>query len=776
MMMVILVMLTTVWCASARDLTELGYLDVTTEGADPTGKRDSTVALQAAINKARDHELACFFPLGTYLVSDTLFAQTVPERPDAPKHHEEKSCVLIGSTARVGERATIVLVPNAAPFQDATKPRPVVKFINHYNDPQPAPEVRAASRDGGQTRHYHQAFVGIDIRVSSGNPGAIGLRMQGAEGSLIEDTTIDLSASGQVCIWGVPGSGGSSHNLRVIGGEIGIDTRTFPDRSGVGQQPTATISGTTFIDQRLYALASKVRGPTVLVGCMIRTEKTGPIIRLSRHWEKQPFDGSLALIDTSIAYSKPSADNIVLEMEDEYSRSFYLDNVYLQNATRVWHNDAKVTPNGWSHVQRLAVQVKPQSFAIHGETRSFDEQPRVNNKPVGDVLCVLGEAGVMPPDDLQSRHQWPVDFPTYETPGAVNVKDFGAIGDGKTDDTAAIRKAIDSGEVVFFPRGRYVISDTLDLKPNSKLIGVHHSFSQVLGRDTIQAPFGGNTNAENVSLPMIRTADDANAQTYLSRLWIRMGKSKAPHDPTTVGHYAIEWRAGGKSIVRGCGIIPYAPFPYNPIKVAQDLSGNDEVDAMYPQNAVKNGTIFSVRHPIIQIRGNGGGKWFNNWVHGGQMLRSNALVFLIENTTQPLAFYHLHLQQQESDYHAAFRNAQNFSIYGIKSELKAGVIDFENCRNFRVIGYGGMGTPDPGQGHDHLFRFGNCNDFLISNIGEDVSPLADRWIGAPGYKWLTAQLGTYSAIAMEHNDNRIKTDPWARPIVFIQGDPQVRTK
>lgn len=51
--------------------------------------------------------------------------------------------------------------------------------------------------------------------------------------------------------------------------------------------------------------------------------------------------------------------------------------------------------------------------------------------------------------------------------GAVaNVLDFGAVGDGVTDDTAAIQAAIDSVNqlgTVFFPAGTYKITDTLDI-------------------------------------------------------------------------------------------------------------------------------------------------------------------------------------------------------------------------------------------------------------------------------------------------------------------------
>lgn len=49
----------------------------------------------------------------------------------------------------------------------------------------------------------------------------------------------------------------------------------------------------------------------------------------------------------------------------------------------------------------------------------------------------------------------------------VNVKDFGAVGDGKSDDTASIRKAIEAAGfagTVRFPKGSYKISGVLDLK------------------------------------------------------------------------------------------------------------------------------------------------------------------------------------------------------------------------------------------------------------------------------------------------------------------------
>lgn len=45
----------------------------------------------------------------------------------------------------------------------------------------------------------------------------------------------------------------------------------------------------------------------------------------------------------------------------------------------------------------------------------------------------------------------------------VSVKDFGATGDGATDDTAAIQLALDTGGLVYIPAGDYKISATLDI-------------------------------------------------------------------------------------------------------------------------------------------------------------------------------------------------------------------------------------------------------------------------------------------------------------------------
>lgn len=53
----------------------------------------------------------------------------------------------------------------------------------------------------------------------------------------------------------------------------------------------------------------------------------------------------------------------------------------------------------------------------------------------------------------------------------ISVKDFGAAGDGMTDDTAAIQNALAAHGAVFVPAGEYLVSGTITLTHRQSLIG-----------------------------------------------------------------------------------------------------------------------------------------------------------------------------------------------------------------------------------------------------------------------------------------------------------------
>ena len=63
-----------------------------------------------------------------------------------------------------------------------------------------------------------------------------------------------------------------------------------------------------------------------------------------------------------------------------------------------------------------------------------------------------------------------------ETNGLVNVKTYGAVGDGTTDDRAAIQSAINSAKTVFFPAGTYRVGAALT---------VWDSYTALIGHESL---------------------------------------------------------------------------------------------------------------------------------------------------------------------------------------------------------------------------------------------------------------------------------------------------
>jgi len=79
-----------------------------------------------------------------------------------------------------------------------------------------------------------------------------------------------------------------------------------------------------------------------------------------------------------------------------------------------------------------------------------------------------------------------------------NVKDYGAVGDGVTDDTAAISAAVtalnlNGGGVLYFPVGTYLTTATISLNPDSAIIRGDGQFSSLLKSSNSVATFSMGT-------------------------------------------------------------------------------------------------------------------------------------------------------------------------------------------------------------------------------------------------------------------------------------------
>ncbi|WP_226672057.1 glycosyl hydrolase family 28-related protein [Rossellomorea aquimaris] len=91
--------------------------------------------------------------------------------------------------------------------------------------------------------------------------------------------------------------------------------------------------------------------------------------------------------------------------------------------------------------------------------------------------------------------------------GMINVKAYGAVGDGKTDDTTAIKKALYYGKnrTVFFPEGTYLVTDTVTVKMNTEVYGDDAIIKGDRPGDTMFRIYGENIHVHDLTIDGGRT-------------------------------------------------------------------------------------------------------------------------------------------------------------------------------------------------------------------------------------------------------------------------------
>lgn len=81
---------------------------------------------------------------------------------------------------------------------------------------------------------------------------------------------------------------------------------------------------------------------------------------------------------------------------------------------------------------------------------------------------------------------------TFDSRTPVSVMEFGAVGNGTTDDTAAIQAAINTGRPVFFPptANYYKVTGTLDLRAfdGQKVFGLNSTKTRIQMNTTVNIP------------------------------------------------------------------------------------------------------------------------------------------------------------------------------------------------------------------------------------------------------------------------------------------------
>lgn len=138
----------------------------------------------------------------------------------------------------------------------------------------------------------------------------------------------------------------------------------------------------------------------------------------------------------------------------------------------------------------------------------------------------------------------------------VSVKDFGAVGDGVTDDTAAIQAAIDAvgsagGGSVYIPVGTYKLTDSLTVSNDYvALIGDGSSASVLLGSDPTKWIIKFNANADHMLIDSLwikgSAVSDATTQYGI-------GYTSDSDDPESVVIQNCKFSHSNNGIVVGSG-------------------------------------------------------------------------------------------------------------------------------------------------------------------------------------------------------------------------------
>ncbi len=648
-----------------------GILDVTKSPyeADPTGESDATTALQQALKDARDTRSVCYLPAGRYLVSGTIegiqgivnwdewpYGDPLITNPYLSEASFEYPNVIMGTRGK--DRATIVLADHAPGFGDPDSPRPVIYFWARAHR---AVEVEDLNRPAPSIS-FNQKIMNLDFDLGAGNPGAIAIDHRAAEGSTVED--VYIRAYGAFAgIRNAPGSGGSMHGIRVEGGRYGLYVS--------GSQPSPLVSDLELTGQTEYAVWFNARGPLTLVGARIRGAGIRGVM------PDHNYDGALNLVD------------VCIELENhtkavQAARSIVMDNVWIRDADTLAEvvNEAVLAgdPGGIVHVR----------FYAAGARADYDEF--IDNKPWKDALWVDREKQEDPvaltekageiPAGLTDIHRYRV-LPDFFDPDVVNVRQepYLARGDGLSDDTEALQRAIDASEKVFLPKGTYLLTRPLKLRAGTVLFGVSNilsvitTFNQKPDRlHDSDIPYHNTTYPD----PLIETADDPEAATMA-------GMFRIVQPALNPCVYALHWRAGRKSVVQN----------------------------VYVHQSPWHSAASMKAFPLIKVSGSGGGRWYNvdnfdYWCHG-----PDYRFFLAEGTRQPLRIYHLQPQFNNSEAMVEFRGSEKVDVYSSKCEGDNSLLWITRCRNVRFFGLNGLIVPSPGR---EIIRITESEDILITHI------------------------------------------------------------
>jgi hypothetical protein len=451
------------------------------------GKADDSAAIQAAIDKASRPFAGglVFLPSGRYRITRSIIL------PPAVR------LMGVGPT-----RPVILLADNTPGFQQGLSEMVVFSGGDQYavgKIPVPLPNIvpREKQVRDANSGTFYTAISNIDFEIGKGNPAAIGVRMHVAQHGFLRHMEF-RTGSGFAGAYMV---GNEAEDLHFVGGRYGIVT----EKTSPAWQ--FTLIDTLFEGQRDAAIREHEVDLT-LANVTFRNVPVGIEI-------DQGYDDSLYGKD--VRFENVGKAGVIISNENNAFTQIGFDNALL-SGTPVF---ARFRESGKTLGQKGAYRVNEFTYGLRlpevGATGRYET--RYKAEPLAKLPAPRARA--IPA--LPGTDKW------------VNVRSLGVKGDGKADDTAALQAAIDTHPVLYLPTGFYLISDTLRLRPDTVLIGLHPGLTTVTLPDNAPAFAGIGSYKAMIEAPK-------GGRNMLSSLGIFTGRVNP-----RAGN--ILWKAGEESLL-----------------------------------------------------------------------------------------------------------------------------------------------------------------------------------------------------------------------------------
>src|ERR1039458_3960255 len=510
------------------------------------GNADDSAAVQAAIDRVQERtgEGILFIPQGRYRVTRTIYvwpgvrligygekSPVFVLADKTPGFQQGVGCMFFFTGMRPNRGAAGAAFPGRA-FRLPPPPPGTVP---------PTPSIADAGAGP-----FYSSMSNIDCELGADNAAAVGVRFHVAQHGYLAHMDFQI-ASG---LAGLQDIGNEAEDLHFHGGRYGILTR----KTSPAWQ--FTLIDSTFDGQREAAIRENEAGLT-LVHDEFRNVPTA--IAIDPHYSDQLWvkdarfeniGGPAILIgNENSRMTEINLENIVCHKRRIFAR-FRESGRQLAGAGEIY--EVKVL----SHGLTLAAP------GVAGEIKTRYDAVALETLPPASPNAIRG----LPP-----TREW------------VNLRALGAKGDGATDETALIQKAIAEHRVIYIPTGHYIVSDTLRLRPDSVLIGLHPNQTQIDIPDStpgfqgpgppkplLEAPRGGDDVVTGIGI----STGGINSRA-VGALWMA-GKDSLMDDVRFLGGHGTIGPAGERQS-------PYAANLFS------DPDPHRRWDAQYPSLWITHG-------------------------------------------------------------------------------------------------------------------------------------------------------------------------------------------